>query len=65
MPRPKNRDELLFLSNVNYKKLFDLVSSFSDEEIHNEYIFDNGRDKNIRDIKESIFCCIKIYSSFC
>ena len=50
MPRPKNRDELLSLSNVNYKKLFDLVNSFSDEEIHNEYIFDNNRDKNIRDI---------------
>ncbi len=50
MPRPKNRDELLSLSSENYTKLFDLVNSFSDEEIHNAYIFDNNRDKNIRDI---------------
>jgi len=50
MPRPKNKEELLQLSEENFNKLFDLIYSLNIAEQRAEYLFDNGRDKNIRDI---------------
>jgi hypothetical protein len=50
MPRPKTKDELINLSRENFEKLFALVDSFTDEQQRAIYIFDNDRDKNIRDI---------------
>jgi hypothetical protein len=37
MPRPKSKDELIALSQANYKKLLDLVDSFSVLEQKNEF----------------------------
>ena len=50
MPRPKNREELISLSSENFIKLFELINSFTEKQQRAEYIFDNNRDKNIRDI---------------
>lgn len=50
MPRPKNKDELLELSNGNFNKMLELVESFGEEEIINGKIPFEDRDKNIRDI---------------
>lgn len=50
MPRPKNKDELLELSNSNFNKMFELIESFDKEEIINGKIPFEDRDKNIRDI---------------
>ncbi len=50
MPRPKNKAELLDLSNNNFNKMFELIESFSKDEIINGKIPFNDRDKNIRDI---------------
>ena len=50
MPRPKNKTDLLNLWEKNFNKLFDIINSFSDEEKIQEFIFDNNRDINIKDI---------------
>lgn len=50
MPRPKNKDELIELSNINFNKILELVNSFDEEEILNGKIPFEDRDKNIRDI---------------
>ena len=50
MPRPVNKEELLSLASNNFEKLFELVNSFSRQKQLAEYLFDNNRDKNIRDI---------------
>lgn len=50
MPRPKNKDELLKLSNSNFNKMLELTLSFGEEEIINGKIPFEDRDKNIRDI---------------
>lgn len=50
MPRPKNKDELLELSNKNFNKMLELIESFGEEEIINGKIPFEDRDKNIRDI---------------
>jgi len=50
MPRPQTKTELLNLSEENFTKLFALIDSFSQEQQRATYIFDNERDKNIRDI---------------
>ncbi len=50
MPRPKNKDELLELSNSNFNKMLELIESFGEEEITNGKIPFEDRDKNIRDI---------------
>jgi len=50
MARPKTKDELISLSNKNFEKPFTLVDSFTENQQRDEYIFDNDRDKNIRDI---------------
>ncbi len=49
MPRPKNKEELLLISNENYNKLFDFVNTFSSIELHATFPFEN-RDRNIRDV---------------
>jgi len=49
MPRPKSKDELLQLSQSNYGKLDELVSSYSKEELKKE--FPPGTlNRNIRDV---------------
>ena len=50
MARPTSKKDLLELGEENFEKLFALIDSFSKEEQRAEYIFDNNRDKNIRDI---------------
>lgn len=50
MPRPKNKNELLELSNANFTKMLELVESFGEEEIINGKLPFEDRDKNIRDI---------------
>jgi len=50
MPRPKNKDELLELSNSNFNKMLELINTFDKEEIINGKIPFEDRDKNIRDI---------------
>ncbi len=50
MPRPKNRDELLRLSNSDFNKMLGLIDSFDKEEIITGKIPFEDRDKNIRDI---------------
>jgi len=50
MPRPKNKDELLELSNSNFQKMLELINSFGEEEIIHGKIPFEDRDKNIRDI---------------
>jgi hypothetical protein len=49
MPRPKTKDELIIAGNENFKKLFDLINSMTDEEQNKTFSFDD-RDKNIRDV---------------
>ncbi|MCG8306254.1 MAG: ClbS/DfsB family four-helix bundle protein [Cytophagales bacterium] len=49
MPRPKTKEELIDLSNKNYKVLFDYINSFSEEEQNHE--FPAGTlNRNIRDV---------------
>ncbi|MEW7289986.1 ClbS/DfsB family four-helix bundle protein [Aquimarina sp. 2304DJ70-9] len=49
MPRPKTKDELVNLSNKNYNTLLDLVTSFPEEQLNQE--FPNGYlNRNIRDV---------------
>ncbi len=48
--RPKDKKELLRLSNENFEKLFCLIDSFDDKVKRGKVIFNNNRDKNIRDI---------------
>ena len=50
MPRPTNKEQLISLGSENFHKLFDLVNFFDDDAKRAEFIFDNNRDKNIRDI---------------
>jgi len=49
MPRPKSKDELLALSQSNYKKLIELVDSYSSEEV-NKTFPEGMLNRNIRDI---------------
>jgi hypothetical protein len=49
MPRPKNKEELLNLSQQNFKKLFDFIETFTHEEQQQE--FPAGTlNRNIRDV---------------
>ena len=50
MPRPKNKEELLHLAEENFEKLLTLIDSLTPEQREAEYLFDNNRDKNVRDI---------------
>lgn len=49
MPRPKNKEELLELSQQIFEKIFNLINSLSEEEKQGSFGFEH-RDKNIRDI---------------
>lgn len=49
MPRPKNKEELIGLSQSNFKKLRDYVDSFSDEEREAEFP-EGTMNRNIRDV---------------
>ncbi len=49
MPRPKSKKELVALSNKNYQRLFEIISSFSEEQLHQE--FPKGTlNRNTRDV---------------
>ena len=50
MARPTSKKDLLEVSEENFTKLFSLVDTFDEDAQVAEYIFDNNRDKNIRDI---------------
>jgi len=50
MVRPTNKEELIFLSNKNYKDIFELIDSFDKKEIESGKIPFEDRDKNMRDI---------------
>lgn len=50
MPRPKNKTELLELSEINFKKMFELIDLFDADELVNGKIPFEDRDKNMRDI---------------
>lgn len=49
MPRPKTKEELIIAGSENFKKLFDLINSMSEEEQNRPFSFED-RDKNIRDV---------------
>ena len=49
MARPTNKNELLALSDKNYKSLFQLIESFSAEEQTGTFPFED-RDRNVRDV---------------
>ncbi|MCK8520928.1 ClbS/DfsB family four-helix bundle protein [Aquimarina sp. D1M17] len=49
MPRPKNKKELVELSTNNYRRLVEMIHSFSEEHLHQE--FPKGTlNRNIRDV---------------
>ena len=49
MPKPKSKDELTEMSQSNFKKLMDLVDSYSNLDLHRE--FPKGTmNRNIRDV---------------
>lgn len=59
MARPKTKDELLELAELNYDKLLKLIDSMTEIELNTEFDFSAdakkkeahwGRDKNVRDI---------------
>lgn len=49
MPRPKNKSDLLSLSNSNFEKLRLLIDSLWDNVENQTFTFED-RDKNIRDV---------------
>ena len=49
MPRPKNKTDLISLSNANFQKLNELVDSFSPEELKGEFP-PQYMNRNVRDI---------------
>ncbi|MEM8896835.1 MAG: ClbS/DfsB family four-helix bundle protein, partial [Bacteroidota bacterium] len=49
MPRPKTKEELLHLSEVNYQKLISLIASYSKEEQVREFP-EGTLNRNIRDV---------------
>lgn len=49
MPRPKSKDELLKLSQENFKKLIDLVASLSSQQEEAEFR-EGTMNRNIRDV---------------
>jgi len=49
MPRPRTKNELLFLSQKNYKKLIDYIDLLSENQLENE--FPKGfLNRNVRDV---------------
>ena len=49
MPRPKSKEELVELSRSNYKKLMELVDSYSPEQIEKEFP-EGTLNRNIKDV---------------
>lgn len=49
MPRPKTKNELLELSQKNYSRLIELIDSFPDEELNEEFP-EGYLNRNIRDV---------------
>jgi len=49
MPRPKTKDELVELSQINFKRLIDFVDSFSEKEQITEFP-EGTMNRNIRDV---------------
>lgn len=49
MPRAKTKEDLLSDYKIQYKKLMDMINSFSEEEQNNNFAFED-RDKNLRDV---------------
>jgi hypothetical protein len=49
MPKPQSRNELIGLSQKNYKTLMNLVNSYSEEEIEKEFP-EGTMNRNIRDV---------------
>ena len=59
MPRPQNKIELIEAAEVNFKKLWQIIDSMTEESLKIEFNFSNDskkkeahwqRDKNLRDI---------------
>lgn len=59
MARPKTKEELINKARDNYKKLNELISSLTEEELNTPFDFSNdekkkerhwGRDKNLKDV---------------
>lgn len=54
MPKPKNKEELLFQSQENYQKLIRLIATFSEEEQQKD--FPKGTmNRNIRDVLAHLY----------
>lgn len=54
MPKPKSKDELLVAGQTNYKKLIELVNSYSEDEIGKE--FPKGTlNRNVRDVLAHLY----------
>lgn len=49
MPRPSTKQELISLSNKQFDKLQELISSITDEELNSVFLFED-RDRNVRDV---------------
>jgi len=49
MPRPKTKDELLFLSNSNFQKLLDFIDNLSQEQIEMDFA-PEYLNRNIQDV---------------
>ncbi len=49
MARPKNKEELIFLSQKNFQKLFDFIDSLSEEQQLSEFT-SNTLNRNISDV---------------
>lgn len=49
MPKPTSKNELVDLSQTNFKKLMELVNSYSDEEIGKEFPI-GPMNRNVRDV---------------
>lgn len=49
MGRPKNKEELLSLSQINFEKLFNMIEDLTLEEKQGSFIIED-RDKNIKDV---------------
>ena len=49
MARPSTKDQLIELSDENFKKLFDIINSMSEQDQESNFMFED-RDKNIRDV---------------
>lgn len=54
MPRPTNKEDLLFLADAKYHQLMQLIEQFSEQEQLGIFPFDD-RDRNIRDVLAHLY----------